>query len=506
MASVEFWGGRVFAFSLIVLFTAPLFDQGVGVAEGSAALSPRGAIQIFGNDDFTSSNGVVRGSGMPTDPFVIEGWSIVTALSFGLAVSHTTAWFTIVDCTVGSLDEPTLLYGVHLDDVSNCHIDRVAVTNCQIAMMLSDVDNVKVDSCEVSESMDGIYVSGASGPVAVTRNSIVDVQQSIEVNHAIRGVEVVENIVTTGDRWPSEGLIHVFSCSGGRVSGNTVTGVRGIQIGFTTGLIVEDNILIGCSLDVWGDKSEYISSNRITTSNKVNGQPVLQICDARDAVIDCSFYGEIIAANLLRVSLFGFGMAGAGDVGLMGVSIAFSSQVTLEGSSFSQMPYGIYLRDSSYLAVRGCSLYNGTGIFSSGVHDLEITGNSFFRGSSLLLISTTNCRVYHNNIYAVPAEFLVAYNRNDSLSFDNGYPDGGNYWDTATHTDSNSDGICDQPVIIPTNIIDVQFNDSYPLMKPFGKSSSNDSFMFWALIGMVGLTAVGFLVSFRKKPIHKKGD
>lgn len=501
---VKFWSRRVIALSILVLITVPLIGQCVGQSEEDTGHVLRDSIQIYGDDGFTASNGVVGGRGTASDPYVIKGWDIQTRLDIGIKVARTTAWFTIVDCEVGSGDQPTNQFSIFLDSVSNCKISHVSAGNCQVAMMLSEVADVAIEYCEFTYARNGVYVSGATGPVAINHNTFIGIHQSIDVDDAVAGIEVRGNKVVTDDDSQIEGSIHIYRSVGGIVSGNVLDRSWGLSIGYSTGLVVENNILVDCSIFIWGDSAYYYTSNKITTSNKVNGRPVLQLSDVRDKVVDCSFYGEVIGANLLRVSLRNFVKTGDVNQWLVGMWIGFSSQVTISSCSFSQMLNGLAIVNSSFVSLRDSRLSDGTIIFASNVNSLEIVGNSFYNGSGLQLFAVSNCYVYHNNIYGAYGDFLNVYDNSGSLHFDNGYPDGGNYWSEIPGRDSNSDGISDVPVIIPTNSIDWSYNDSYPLMSPFNRSSSNDSLILWVLTGIVGAVAVGFLVSFRKTPVRNR--
>ena len=57
-------------------------------------------IYINGNSQFTTTNGVVSGTGIATDPYVIENWSINAGSSIGIHIRFTTAYFIIRNCDI----------------------------------------------------------------------------------------------------------------------------------------------------------------------------------------------------------------------------------------------------------------------------------------------------------------------------------------------------------------------------------------------------------------------
>ena len=57
-------------------------------------------IEIASDSDFTSANGVVSGSGNWNEPFIIEGWEIITLTGSGIFIHDTTVYFVIRDCYI----------------------------------------------------------------------------------------------------------------------------------------------------------------------------------------------------------------------------------------------------------------------------------------------------------------------------------------------------------------------------------------------------------------------
>ena len=89
------------------------------------------------------------------------------------------------------------------------------------------------------------------------------------------------------------------------------------------------------------------------------------------------------------------------------------------------------------------------------------------------LVNSDNNTIYHNdfvdNTYAVQMSFTTSTGN----KWDNGYPQGGNYWSTYTGADQKkgpnrdipgSDGIGDTPYMVAVNN-----TDNYPLIKPFNE-------------------------------------
>jgi len=132
-----------------------------------------------------------------------------------------------------------------------------------------------------------------------------------------------------------------------------------------------------------------------------------------------------------------------------GIRVHSSTGNTLKDNTCdNNTNYGIHLTSAS-----GCSIYRNT-ISNNGSYGVRT-------------LSTTNTVVYHNN-------FLTNANHatdtNGMTAWDNGYPMGGNYWDTHSGPDDNhgagqdiagSDGIVDVVYTIDTTA------DYYPWSAPY---------------------------------------
>ena len=186
----------------------------------------------------------------------------------------------------------------------------------------------------------------------------------------------------------------------------------------------------------------------------------------------------------------------------IGFTITGTSEVTITGIVITNYAQAIVIDDSS-----NCKIYNNimTQNAKSGIETNNAANNLIYNnifqencGTGACAISltqySTGTTIYNNTIILNSIGLNIASSGNTiywnifidntkqvqavallSNNWDNGYPDGGNYWSGYTGVDeksgpsqnlAGSDGIGDTPytIDVPNNII-----DGYPLMKPFSQ-------------------------------------
>ena len=86
---------------LLIGTIIPLFElpNTSGDLINPSVLTQHNAIYIDGDSDFTSANGVVSGSGIKSDPYIIENWSISASNAHGILIENTNAFFKIRNCS-----------------------------------------------------------------------------------------------------------------------------------------------------------------------------------------------------------------------------------------------------------------------------------------------------------------------------------------------------------------------------------------------------------------------
>lgn len=122
-------------------------------------------IYIFGDEDFTYSNGVMSGSGTAADPYVIEGWSIAPAnADYGVYIDHTTRHFVVRDCVI----EGTRVAGIYLNSVTNGRVEKIQVTRSDAAVFLLNSSGNRVADNVISDCRYGIVMGPQSKDNVIT--------------------------------------------------------------------------------------------------------------------------------------------------------------------------------------------------------------------------------------------------------------------------------------------------------------------------------------------------
>ena len=260
----------------------------------------------------------------------------------------------------------------------------------------------------------------------------------------------------------------------GQSNQNTIIDCDGIYIK-ASNVVLENFNITGTSdpvgntlIEVSGTSGNVIRNNNIIGA--VNG--------FYDSIDLAGADGNLVQGNTIIVR------NGSSD----GIGIAFAYDNIVNGNTveggwmcIAALEYTEYLRPANNTIsnnyVTGQTLTGGFSdvgaICLADTFGDSVFGNVMINNSIGLSISNANCSVYHNDFINNTQQALLvqlSFNGPSNVTFDNGYPSGGNYWSDYNGTDSfsgpgqnvtGSDGIGDTPYVINGSNV-----DHYPLMSP----------------------------------------
>ncbi len=141
-----------------------------------ATYTPHSAISITENDEFNTSNGVVRGTGTSSDPYVIEGWMIgSTNSSICISVINTDVHFVISKVHLTHAAK-----GIFFQDVIHGRVESSLLDNLTVGVTVAVSDSCGIVDNTVRNCSIGVDVMEASNMnIAgnIFKNNGVNIQQ-----------------------------------------------------------------------------------------------------------------------------------------------------------------------------------------------------------------------------------------------------------------------------------------------------------------------------------------
>ncbi|MBU1158638.1 MAG: right-handed parallel beta-helix repeat-containing protein [Candidatus Thermoplasmatota archaeon] len=350
--------------------------------------------------------------------------------------------------------------------------------------------------------------SGDSCHVGIYYGSDIDISDCIfEESETAFRVARAFDVRIRHNTFINTSIIYIDHCNDTDFSDNDLTLCQNsnVMIGSTTNCAFEDNMFGSGSrtavylsnsthfvpkrnhLALGGFRIEGLSiedfnSHTIDDSNQfANGKPVLYLTDVADREYDISDYGQLIMANCTNVTVHGM-ITGAEQ----SIQIGFCRDIV----------------------VRESKTYGFAPISLSYADGVTYTENDFVNpGLEMHLIMTHNVTIYHCNFMGNFGMWIVGgfdgYTPT-GIRWDNGYPDGGNYYELWSKTDNYSGP--GQDILGPDGICDRAYNhhegvDRYPLMEPFvreqtvGDEGGWDDMILW-LSAIGGIVLASSLISY----------
>lgn len=166
--------------SLMMLGSLLVFEIGI---ENASAYTPHAQIYINGNSDFANQSAIEgwNGSGLESDPYIIENYSIDALTGHGIDIRNTSVHFIIRLCWI---DEGMtgLFDGVFFSNVTNGSIeDTVFFLNHHGVELYSSHNNTISFNDFVDNNYHGIYLRTDSNNNMVFRNSITENRDGVRI-------------------------------------------------------------------------------------------------------------------------------------------------------------------------------------------------------------------------------------------------------------------------------------------------------------------------------------
>jgi hypothetical protein len=180
----------------IALFLASLFIA--PVTEETSAYTPHSPIYINGNANFTLANGVTNGSGILSDPYVIEGWDIDVAGINGIEILNTDVHFVIRDVYIHGGWE----LGVRFVNVTHGGVENSTITKSGdgVRFELSEWCNITGNYFSIRDAVQ-IYWGGHNFTIEGNTIDLPGYSVGVGINIPPSGtsdVTIINNTINTG--------------------------------------------------------------------------------------------------------------------------------------------------------------------------------------------------------------------------------------------------------------------------------------------------------------------
>ena len=437
----------------------------------ASATQSHSPISINGNAGFTAANGVISGSGTPSDPYVIEGWEIFPAPFFttAISVSDTSAYFIIRNIiahefgsqfqnvthfVIDGFDSPG---GLSFGNVRNAMIERIkgplslggsyclgycsypGGTNITIANSI--INKLHVDhSQNVTISGNTISASAAKGidmdvssDVTIANNTV---SSNMEAGIAFLGyhVTVSNNNITAnvGNGLSLQGedirvVQNHFSRNGLGIPGAIRTPAAGLLLGGVN-LTIQDNTFD--SDGILGAPSVVAPNYFIASGNLANGNPILYYHDCQGVNVDNIPVGQLLIANCNNVRIANVHILNTAE----GVQLNRVNNTIISGSELSTNNNdGISIQSSRNVTVNNDRIVGNRGngitvgpsggyVFRSGfitLRDNEVGNNGdgiHFESGAGIWINADNCTLTRNRVYSNQLSGILSGGINFTIS------------------------------------------------------------------------------------------
>ena len=307
---------------------------------------PHDPIFISGNAGFNATNGVVGGSGIATDPYLIKGWVVSGSSGTSVQLRNTDAYAVIQD--VAALGG---FAGIYLYNAA--HVSLLNVTaegNEQFGIEIDQSRAISVENSTVSFNVNGVLVS---------RSSDVAVSRTLLLANALGGIAFTASANSSA---VNNTFVHNAAAAG-----------YGLSLDGSLNVTVEGNVFTDNGIHLSGAAVDEFTSHTIGVSNRIGGAPVLYVRNATGEDVAGLVLGELLLANCRDLRATNLTVEGP-DVA---IEVAYGTNVTIgPGVTVANATTGLEVLRSSRVVVEDARIVNtGNGILASDSSSLRIVDN-----------------------------------------------------------------------------------------------------------------------------------
>ena len=409
-----------------------------GNSRGGFTIITSSAILISGNN----------ASGNDYEGFLVEGSAIT--LTDNIALDNGCG-FTVQYCSdltaSGNFVRSPSAVGFAVTYSSGLMFDGNHITGCKMGfeMELSSNATMRDNSIEDCE-----YGLGVNGDPFWTFMHDIDTSNTVDGGPVYYLVSEEDMVIGPEDA-PEIGYLGLVNCTRVTVDGLDLRGNKqGAQVAHSSNCTLTNNTvtLNMCGVEVFGSRNITLSRNNVT----MNWMDGIHVTSSPG----CEFLSNDVTGMSTCVYVLGSEECVFRDNriswGEKGISVESSPYFVIEGNRITENGHGMFIRSSPY----GTVLEN------------RIDNN----GNGIRAYFLTELLVYHNDFMANGYHVSKEPIGDASITLDNGYPSGGNFYSDYEGIDlesgpaqdqPGSDGIGDWPHVIELGL----FQDDYPLMAPY---------------------------------------
>ncbi|HID73413.1 MAG TPA: hypothetical protein EYP43_00005, partial [Thermoplasmata archaeon] len=328
---------------------------------GGGGREPHDPIQINSDAEWTPANGVRRGTGTETDPYIIERWDIRGDDSTCISITNTRAYAVIRDCHLHNTTG--LRQGIYLKNAENITIEDNDIDHTHHGVNTKSAEYRLLDNRIVDIEARGVMVGGGDNRITAIGNTLR--------NTGVYGFNLDGGGgVTHQGYWKYPALLE----------NNTISGaVYGIYLNTATGTF-RRNRVFGCGYGVhctigmtWDRAVNATFVDNVFTHNQFGAYVALLRED-----VDGHPYWAILRDNRFERNTF------------RGLWLSAGAEYTVENNTFALNPLGIDSLASGVQTFRNNTvMYNLGGIYlrekygpgaSDGItiEDNDILNNAYF--------------------------------------------------------------------------------------------------------------------------------